>query len=75
MIKVNDLYKSTLNKCQEISPTFYKLKDIYKIIQPYKNKNLDQKTLSIFSKYADIITPIYEYYVQMYYPRRSLVNQ
>ena len=74
MNKDNDLYKSTLNKCQEISPTFYKLKDIYKIIQPYKNKNLDQKTLSRFSKYADIITPLYEYYVQMSYARSSLVN-
>ena len=59
MNKDNDLYESTLNKCQEIGPTFYELKDIYKIIQPYKNKNLDQKTLSRFSKYADIITPLY----------------
>jgi hypothetical protein len=74
MNKDNDLYKSTLNKCQEIGPTFYKLKDIYKIIQPYKNKNLDQKTLSRFSKYTDIITPLYEYYVQMSYARSSLVN-
>ena len=74
MNKDNDLYKSTLDKCQEIGPTFYELKDIYKIIQPYKNKNLDQKTLSRFSKYADIITPLYEYYVQMSYARSSLVN-
>ena len=74
MNKNNNLYKSTLDKCQEIGPTFYKLKDIYKIIQPYKNKNLDQKTLSRFSKYADIITPLYEYYVQMSYARSSLVN-
>ena len=53
MNKDNDLYKRTLDKCQEIGPTFYKLKDIYKIIQPYKNKNLDQKTLSRKLTYDD----------------------
>ena len=74
MNKDNDLYRDTLNKCQEIGPTFFKLKDIYKTIQPYKNKHLDQKTLSKLSKYADIITPLYEYYVQMSYAKSSLVS-
>lgn len=74
MNKNNDLYRDTLNKCQEIGPTFFKLKDIYKTIQPYKNKHLDQKTLSKLSKYADIITPLYEYYVQMSYAKSSLVS-
>ena len=74
MNKDNDLYKSALNRCQEIEPTFFKLKDIYKIIQPYKNKHLDQKTLSRFSKYGDIIRPLHEYYVQMSLARNSLSN-